>query len=84
MLAERGERVAVEPAPPWQGTAPTKVVGVPLEMVNGERGHAFLEDDDVLRNAKPLAGIPGGAVHGRFDIGRPPDFVGQLAPAWPW
>ena len=34
------------------------------------------------RDAHRLAGIPGVLVHGRFDIGGPPDTPWQLAHAW--
>ena len=44
---------------------------------------AFLQDDELLRNAGRLAGIPGILVHGRLDIGGPPDVAWLLAQAWP-
>lgn len=44
---------------------------------------AWLEDGQLLRDAPRLAGIPGVLVHGRFDIGGPPDTAWQLAQAWP-
>ena len=44
---------------------------------------AWLEDDELLRNCGRLAGIPGIMVHGRFDIGGPPDVPWMLARAWP-
>lgn len=44
---------------------------------------AWLEDDELLRNAVSLAGIPGVLVHGRFDISSPPDVPWLLAQAWP-
>src|SRR5947209_6495481 len=34
---------------------------------------AWLEDGQLLRDAGRLAGIPGVLIHGRFDIGGPPD-----------
>lgn len=43
---------------------------------------AWLEDGQLLRDAHRLAGIPGVLVHGRFDIGGPPDTAWQLARAW--
>jgi proline iminopeptidase len=43
----------------------------------------FLEDDQLLRDAPRLAGIPGVIVHGRLDISSPPDFAWQLSRAWP-
>jgi proline iminopeptidase len=44
---------------------------------------AWLEMDELLRNADRLTGIPGALVHGRFDIGGPPDVPWLLARAWP-
>ena len=44
---------------------------------------AWLEDDQLLRDAHRLTGIPGVLVHGRLDFGSPPDVAWQLAQAWP-
>lgn len=44
---------------------------------------AWLEDGELLRNARRLAGIPGVLVHGRFDLSGPPDVAWLLAEAWP-
>ncbi|MGH2380203.1 MAG: prolyl aminopeptidase [Candidatus Limnocylindria bacterium] len=44
---------------------------------------AWLEEDELLRNAGRLAGIRGVLVHGRFDISSPPDVPWLLAQAWP-
>ncbi len=44
---------------------------------------AWLEGGQLLRNASRLAGIPGVLVHGRFDLGGPPDVPWLLAQAWP-
>ncbi len=44
---------------------------------------AFLEDDELLRNADRLAAIPAVLAHGRLDLGGPPDVAWQLARAWP-
>jgi proline iminopeptidase len=43
----------------------------------------FLGDDQLLRDAHRLAGIPGVMVHGRFDIQGPPDVPWLLARRWP-
>lgn len=43
----------------------------------------FLEPDELLANAHRLAGIPGVLIHGRFDLGGPPDVPWLLAQAWP-
>ena len=44
---------------------------------------AWLGDDQLLRNAYRLAGIPGVLVHGRLDLGGPADTAWHLAKAWP-
>jgi proline iminopeptidase len=44
---------------------------------------AFLEEDELLRNADRLAGIPALLVHGRLDLSGPPDVAWRLAQAWP-
>lgn len=44
---------------------------------------AWLEDGELLRHADRLAGIPGVLIHGRLDLGGPPDVPYQLAQAWP-
>jgi proline iminopeptidase len=44
---------------------------------------AWLDDGQLLRHAERLEGIPGVLVHGRFDIGGPPDVPWLLARAWP-
>jgi proline iminopeptidase len=44
---------------------------------------AWLADGQLLRDAHRLAGIPGVLIHGRLDIGGPPDTAWLLARAWP-
>ena len=44
---------------------------------------AWLEEGALLRDAGRLAGIPAVLVHGRLDMGGPPDTAWQLARAWP-
>ncbi|MBV9096229.1 MAG: hypothetical protein JO132_20535 [Streptosporangiaceae bacterium] len=44
---------------------------------------AWLEDGQLLRDAHRLAGIPGVLIHGRFDIGGPPDVPWLLHQKWP-
>jgi proline iminopeptidase len=44
---------------------------------------AWLEEDELLRNASRLAGIPGVLLHGRLDLAGPADVAWQLAQAWP-
>jgi proline iminopeptidase len=44
---------------------------------------AWLEPDQLLRNAVRLAGVPGVLIHGRLDLGGPIDTAWQLAQVWP-
>jgi proline iminopeptidase len=44
---------------------------------------AWLEEDELLRNATRLDGIPGVLLHGRFDLGSPLGTAWELAEAWP-
>lgn len=43
---------------------------------------AWLEEDELLRNAGRLAGIPGVLIHGRLDLGSPLGTAWELAQAW--
>jgi proline iminopeptidase len=43
---------------------------------------AWLEDDELLRNANRLAGIPGVLVHGKLDLGSPLRTAWELHRAW--
>jgi proline iminopeptidase len=45
--------------------------------------HAFLEQNQLLRDADRLAGIPGVIVHGRYDMICPVDQAIALHQAWP-
>ena len=44
---------------------------------------AWLERDELIRNADRLAGIPAVLIHGRLDLGSPVDVPWLLARAWP-
>ena len=44
---------------------------------------AWLEENQLLRNADRLAGIPGVLVHGRLDLAAPLDTAWKLDRAWP-
>jgi proline iminopeptidase len=44
---------------------------------------AWLADDELLANAARLAGIPAELIHGRLDLGSPPDVAWLLAREWP-
>ena len=45
--------------------------------------HAWLEDEQILRDAPRLAGIPGVLIHGQLDLGGPVDVAWLLHRAWP-
>jgi len=45
--------------------------------------YLFLEDNELIRNAGRLAGIPGVMVHGRMDMNGPLEGPWELARAWP-
>ena len=45
--------------------------------------NAWLEDGQLLRDARRLAGIPGILIHGRLDLGGPLLNAWELAKAWP-
>ena len=44
---------------------------------------AWLEDEELLRGADRLAGIPAVLIHGRLDMGSPLGTAWELAQAWP-
>lgn len=44
---------------------------------------AFLEDDQILRNAGLLKTIPGILIHGRYDVSSPLETAWQLHKNWP-
>jgi len=44
---------------------------------------AWLEEDQVIRDAPRLAGIPGVLIHGRLDLSCPAATAWELARAWP-
>jgi len=46
------------------------------------RNAAFMEEDQLLRNAATLNGIPGILMHGRFDVSSPLDTAWQLSRSW--
>jgi proline iminopeptidase len=46
------------------------------------RHAAFLEDNQLLRNAAALNGIPGILIHGRYDVSSPLETAWQLSQNW--
>jgi proline iminopeptidase len=43
---------------------------------------AFLEDNQLLRDAAMLNGIPGVLIHGRYDVSGPPETAWRLNQSW--
>lgn len=46
------------------------------------RNAAFLEEDQLLRDARTLDGIPGVVVHGRYDVSSPLETAWRLSQRW--
>lgn len=46
------------------------------------RNAAFLDDDQLIREAATLNGIPGSLIHGRYDVSSPLETPWQLAREW--
>ena len=46
------------------------------------RHAAFLEDDQLLRDASRLNGIPGVLIHGRYDVSGPLETAWRLSQSW--
>jgi proline iminopeptidase len=71
------------PAHPYGDRAPAARIAF-VRIASHYFAHgAWLEEGALLRDAHRLAGIPGVLLHGRHDMGSPPDTAWQLARAWP-
>jgi proline iminopeptidase len=46
------------------------------------RHAAFLEEDQLIRDAAKLNGIPGVLIHGRYDVGSPLETAWRLSKRW--
>jgi proline iminopeptidase len=76
--------IASRPAPlPVQVDEGTCLPPTPFVEAHYIRNDFFLEPDQLLRNARNLAGIPGRIVQGRYDLLCPPETAYALAAAWP-
>ncbi len=71
----------VVPNPCWQDDAYR--IGFARLVTHYFARAAFLDGDQLIRDAHRLAGIPGVILHGRLDISGPADAAWQLAQAWP-
>jgi proline iminopeptidase len=47
------------------------------------RHNSWLADDEIVRRAPQLAGIPGWLIHGRLDLSSPLDAAWRIHQAWP-
>lgn len=62
---------------------PRFAVGFARTVTHYFRHVAWLEDDELIANARRLSGVPGALVHGRDDASAPIESVRRLAAAWP-
>jgi proline iminopeptidase len=46
------------------------------------RNAAFLDEDQLLRDAAKLNGIPGVLIHGRYDVSGPLETAWRLSRSW--
>ena len=58
-------------------------LGFARQVTHCWRNNAWLDDDEIVRNADRLAGIPGRLFHGRLDVSSPLDSAWRLHQAWP-
>jgi proline iminopeptidase len=71
------------PAHPYGGRPPAGRIAFVRIAAHYFAHGAWLEEGALLRDAQRLAGIPGVLLHGRHDMGSPPDTAWHLARAWP-
>jgi proline iminopeptidase len=58
-------------------------LGFARQVTHCWRNNSWLEDDEIVRNADRLAGIPGCIIHGRLDLSSPLDAPWRLHHSWP-
>src|SRR5271163_3594055 len=58
-------------------------IGAARIFAHFDRHDFFLKEEELLHNAKRLAGIPGCIVNGRFDMCTPPRTAYDVHKAWP-
>jgi len=69
--------------PPRSWSDPTFRLARARIVTHYFRHRAWLDDGQLLQDAKKLAGIPGVMVQGRLDLEAPPVTAWQLSKAWP-
>jgi len=58
-------------------------LGLARQVTHCWRNNSWLADDEIVRNAPRLAGIPGWLIHGRLDLSGPLDAPWRIHQAWP-
>lgn len=58
-------------------------LGFARQVTHCWRHDAWLEPDEIVRNADRLAGMPGRLIHGRLDVSSPLDAPWRIHQAWP-
>jgi proline iminopeptidase len=58
-------------------------LGFARQVTHCWRNNSWLVDDEIVRRAERLAGIPGWLVHGRLDVSGPVDAPWRIHRAWP-
>jgi proline iminopeptidase len=58
-------------------------LGFARQVTHCWRNNSWLGDDEIARNARRLAGIPGWLIHGRLDVSSPLDAPSRIHRAWP-
>ena len=58
-------------------------LGFARQVTHCWRNNSWLDDDEIIRNAGRLAGIPGWLIHGRLDVSSPLDAPWRINRAWP-
>ena len=58
-------------------------LGFARQVTHCWRNDSWLADDEIVRKADRLAGIPGRLIHGRLDVSSPLDAPWRIHRAWP-
>jgi proline iminopeptidase len=58
-------------------------LGFARQVTHCWRNNCWLGDDEIVRNAGRLTGIPGWLIHGRLDVSSPLDAAWRIHRAWP-
>jgi proline iminopeptidase len=58
-------------------------LGFARQVTHCWRHNSWLDEDEIVRNAARLTGIPGSLIHGRLDLSGPLDAPWRIHQAWP-